>query len=29
VVETGGTRNYEAIKDAQQAEKYLKRLKVN
>lgn len=28
-METGGTRNYEAIKDAQQAEKYLKRLKVN
>jgi hypothetical protein len=29
VVKKGGTRNYEAIKDAQHAEKYLKRLKVN
>lgn len=29
VVETGGTRNYQAIKDAQQAEIYLKRLKVH
>ena len=29
VVETGGTRNYEAIKDAQHAEKYMKKLKAN
>lgn len=29
VVETGATRNYEAIKDAQHAEKYLKKLKTD
>ena len=29
IVETGGTRKYEPIKDAQQAEKLLKKMKVN
>lgn len=29
VVENGGTRNYEPVKDAQQAEKLLKKMKIN